>query len=400
MHKILLITINLFICACVFDPADRLFHLKVPLFCLCWFLFIIYLFHSRNVRGVPISLGLYVFTMICIPLVSITFYFITNGNEPYEGFQLFKAYLFISFSLILYHLRINLINTLSIILTIMATLIICLYLIVLIDPSFFVPFYAFGTNTGIYSVSTREYSGDLKMLSAYFVMSPMLAISISHYVYLSINSNENKLYYYVFAIINIVAMFLAGTRNNMLFSIVLPISLIIIYSKKRALIASAFMICSAIFVLYYFEYILIMLSPNEESNEIKIGLLYDYLEIFSDPIKLIFGQGLGSYHYWKLRGIELFISEQTYLEVFRNFGLFLGLIMIFLISYPIIYTYFINKSFNMKHIVVGYITYLIMNATNPLLFSSGGMLILSIIIANIFDYEMEDHRLKYCTVQA
>jgi hypothetical protein len=142
-----------------------------------------------------------------------------------------------------------------------------------------------------------------------------------------------------------------------------------------------------------------MLNPAEESNSVKIGMLNDYYRVFSDPVYLLFGQGLGSYFNTSLRGMESYITELTYLEVFRNFGLLLGLVMMFLITYPIIYTFYIDTTFNIKHVVVGYITYLIMNATNPLLFSSGGMLILSILIANIFIFERENRRLTCCYKQ-
>ena len=97
---------------------------------------------------------------------------------------------------------------------------------------------------------------------------------------------------------------------------------------------------------------------------------------------MLFGKGLGSYETWSLRG-DFYITELTYFEVFRNFGFLMGLVMVILMIYPIIYTFIIRPSYKDKHIIIAYAAYLVMTMTNPLFFSSMGMLILAIILANI-----------------
>jgi len=97
---------------------------------------------------------------------------------------------------------------------------------------------------------------------------------------------------------------------------------------------------------------------------------------------VLFGKGLGSYETWSLRG-DFYITELTFLEVFRNFGLPMGLVMLILMIYPILYAFILRPSYRDKHIIIAYTAYLIMCMTNPLFFSSTGMLILAIILANI-----------------
>ena len=130
-----------------------------------------------------------------------------------------------------------------------------------------------------------------------------------------------------------------------------------------------------------------LLSSDEESNMTKLSLLKDYDEIFSDPKVLLFGDGLGAYRNWDSNGRYYFTSELTYFEIFRYFGLFFGLIIIYYMFYPVFYSYTNRRYIKHKHIIIAYFLYLIMSFTNPLFFSSLGMLIFSIIIANIFIYK-------------
>ena len=383
MHRLLLIIMNLFIISCVFDPADTVLGLKVPLFCLSWLVFILYT-RSLNNLTLPKELVFYVFAMIFLPLLSIFYYYISNGSQPYEGFSLLKAHILISFAILLYLSKINLLDALSRVLTLLAIAIIIVYVVVLIYPSLYIPLYIVGLDTGIFSIGEREYSEDVKMWSIFFVTSPMLAISIAYYMHKAIKS-QKKLLYILLAFINIFAMFIAGTRNNMLVAILLPVVLLVLNSRYRKLISIIAIVLIVAVASYFSESINAMINPEEASNKVKLDQLDDYSKIFSDPINLMFGQGLGSYTYWPSRDNAFrYITEHTYLEIIRNFGIFMGGLLIALMFYPVLYAFYMNRSFREKHIIMAYIFYLAMSITNPLFFSSLGMLILSIIIANIF----------------
>jgi hypothetical protein len=257
-----------------------------------------------------------------------------------------------------------------------------IYVVVLIYPLVFIPLYKFGLENEIFYIGEREYSADLKLWSIFFATSPMLAFSIAYYVQMAIVSFQKRAYI-ILATISIVGMFLAGTRNNMVTSILLPTVLLILGSRHKVLF-SAISFCFFIgFANYFSGSILTMLDPLEKSNNTKLGMLSDYATIFSNPVDLLFGQGIGSYYNWKFRGAN-FVTELTYLEIIRNFGIIMGLIIFQLLLYPVVYAFYLNKSFKEKHLIVAYIFYLLMSITNPLFFASLGMLILSILLANIF----------------
>lgn len=395
MRSVAFFVVNLFIFVCVFDPADKLLHLKVPLFCLCWLLLLLYLSYSRDKQAIPVGLLLYVFTMIFIPFLSVTYYYITNGSDPYEGFALLKSYFFISFAVVLYCFRFDLMKSMSIILTMLSIVIISVSVTVWSSPSLFMSIYTFGMDTGMFGISDREYSDNVKLFSAYFVTSPMLVIPIPYYVYMAIKTNEKKIVriYVALSIINIVAMFIAGTRNNIFFSILLPIIFLGIYSRRKVMVVSGIMVLIIALLPFYIDALMAMLSTNEVSNASKLDMVYDYIRVLSDPQNLFFGQGLGSYFHLNIRHADMYVTELSYLEVVRNFGLFFGFIIMWLIFYPVISELYIHKLSKLNPLVIAYFIYLIMNATNPHLFSSGGFLIMSAVLANMFVNRKKEMRI-------
>lgn len=383
MNKTLFIFLNFFLISCIFDPADKLLGLKVPLFIACWVIFV--LSHKSFNIKFPRELIYFAIFFLIIPIISISYYLIFNGSFPYGGLSLFKSFLFISLVLILYKKKINLIPSLSRVLTLLSFSIILMYVTILINPFLFGSVYEFGLSSGIFHIGQRVYSSNLKLWSIFFVTSPMILIAIAYYFDIAFKSK--KFIHLFLLFINIFAMFIAGTRNNMLMSILLPLILFIIYSKNKKLVTvmifSGF-IAGSIFLA---DILRDLLSTDEISNQTKLSLINDYKDIFSDPKVLIFGDGLGAYRNWDSNGRFYFTSELTYFEIIRYFGLFFGIIIIYFMFYPVIYYYKNRKKIKHKHIIIAYFLYLIMTFVNPLFFSSLGMLIFSIIIANIFFYK-------------
>ena len=116
--------------------------------------------------------------------------------------------------------------------------------------------------------------------------------------------------------------------------------------------------------------------------------------MFSDPKTLLFGQGLGSYFYSSGFGTETSITELTYLEFIRNFGLIIAIIYYGLLLYPI--RKLRNQTFKEMHfLILAYVAYLMICVSNPLLVSSSGMLVLAIVISKVFsDAESSSHAVR------
>ena len=371
-----------FLFICIFDPADKLFNLKTPVFLICSFLFLFDIFNTAKTSYFPKLLILINTLLLLIPLFSIFIYFVLNSSFPEAGFDLFKAYILIFISIYLYYFKLNIFREFSFILLLLSLFIISIYLFILIAPEFYNIIYLWGLNYQIFLIGERSYSIDTESLwSIYFVTSPMLVIPIAYFT-IKYFEKKKKLYLFL-SIINVFAMFIAGTRNNMLVSLLLPLILFYKYSKNKLPILLVSFFSVFLILINYAGLLKSMLSFEEASNSTKIGLIDDYRNIFSNPINLAFGQGIGSNHYWISRGKIDYITELTYLEIFRSYGLFLGFIILLIIFYPV-YILFFKKISKDYPILTAYFLYMVMAATNPIYFMSMGMLFFPIVLSIIF----------------
>ena len=373
-----------FILCTLFDPMDRLLGLKTYLFTACMAYGAIYYITYPGRLKIPLKLIFYVGLMIFIPLFSITHYYFIDGGSLFQGFLLFKSYIFITFSLLIYITQIDVFRYLSIALSALSISIIAVSLIVSIFPELFLPLYLFGNNFGIFSIDPgRDYGAAGTYFQMYFVTSSMIVISIAYYFdkWMTLDSNK-KLHFSLF-FLGIISMFLAGTRNNMIIAIFLPAILFWSYSRNKVFITSIYF-CLFLSILFLFkDSIISLFDPSEASNFTKLMTLDDYANIFkNDVYTLLFGQGLGAYENWTGRGLK-FVTELTYFEIIRNYGLFVGILLLCLMFYPVLYAFVLRPDYKYRHIIWAYITYLIMSFTNPLFFSSMGILILSAIMASI-----------------
>jgi len=374
------------IATAVFDPSDLILHLKVPIFVATWMIFCVYAFAKKNVY-ISMRLTMYVaiFTFI-LPLLSIFYYILTNGDfEPYDGFQYFKSYLFLSILVILYGKKIDLIKPFSIILTVLSVIIIFVAIAASYMPLVYEYLRVVGFENNFFHIGERNYGGQSFYLS-YYVTSPLLVMSIAYFTYLSVNSmGSSRVKYIAIVLINCVAMFLSGTRNNILCSILVPILVLHWYTKKKALFMSLLILIGLAVIFQYGDVIKDMLSPEDVSNAAKIGMVEDYIALFSNFEVLLFGQGLGSYFYFPSRGY-MSVTELTYFEFIRNYGLVGAGIFFFLLAYPL--KMLLLKAARKDHyIYLAYLVYLGICISNPLLISSTGMLVLAIVLYKVFAFQ-------------
>lgn len=375
----------LFVASCVFDPADRLLGLKVYLFLGCWFFGALVALSERRRTQLDPQLLAYVLLFIAIPVFSIMWYSAVRGGDPFEGWQLLKGYLLISLAILLQVQRIDLMPGMCAMLTVLSVVIICTFIVVVTFPPAFAALYLFGSATGVVSMGEREYGGGLRLLMVYFVTSPMLVMAIAFYFHRARFATEarTKAWFYFVTAVNVAGMILAGTRNNLAVAVMSPIVLHFMFARDKILHGILALGFATLIVVVFVEQIFNLLDPTEFSNQLKLALLSQYGTILDDPMTLLFGHGLGAYQFWDARGDYFYISELTYLELVRNFGVFGAAAMLALLFYPIVHAFLLDRNFPYKHIIVAYAFYLLMCASNPNMFSSMGILILAIILATI-----------------
>ena len=389
MRWMLKVVLTLFFAACIFDPADRVLGLKVYLFIVCWGVTVASCAVARDPCYLDEGLLRYTLLFLLIPVLSIGWYWLIDGGEPFEGLQLLKGYVLVTLGALLFTQRLDGLPYLAALLTVLALLIITIFVTLLIEPGLAVPLGVFGNATQILYLDSRNYGSGLVLSQVYFATSPMLAIAIAYYYHLARTSaaGRRRLAYYAAAAASIVAMPLAGTRNNIAVAVFLPLALAFLYAKNKVatgIACAAFTMC---LIFVFVDDIAVLLSPLEFSNNLKLSLLEDYADLLSDPLNLLFGRGLGSYDYWTARGYEYFVTELTYIELVRNFGLLGALVVMGLLLFPMVYGLVLRPTFPNRYLVVAYGFYLVTSASNPTLFSSMGILILAIVLANVFLFE-------------
>jgi len=379
-------TLLLFIASTLFDPADLVVGLKVELFLACWAFAALDVVMRRERVLLPTGLVLSTLTFVAIPTASILVYLVSDGGEPFQGFAILKGYLLITLGLVLYAARIKLLPHLCAMLTLLTLSILGVSALLTVQPGLYAPLQIAGAVTGMMVLTERDYGGGLVMQQVYFVTSPMLTISIAYYLDQAWRTGRtrSRTYYTLLALLSCAGMFVAGSRNNMLVALLLPVAIYVVNSRRKATALVLSSLALLLGVMSYLEQIRTLLNPNELSNSIKLGLLRDYGALFTQPSVLFIGQGLGAYHYWTARGWEDFTSELTYLEMLRNFGVIGASIMLGILIYPLIYAFVIDRTYQHRNVVMGYGFYLLICASNPNMFSSMGMLILPIILANIY----------------
>jgi len=385
LPRLLNFCLLLFLLACTFDPADKVLNVKVYIFALCWAVTLAICLSSRNPFAVPRGLLIYTLLFILIPLYSIVWYWVSDGGLQFAGFSMLKGYVLITLALMLVLSRTELLPRLCAVLTMLALAIIGTFIAVQQIPELLPVMYVFGKQTDMVSVSIRDYGANVRLLHVYFVTSPMLAISIAYYFDRAHSAHQTGRAVFLWSLvaINVTGMLLAGTRNNMLVSVLLPVVLFFYYARNKAVGALVSLTAVIVLAAVFARELAAFFNPLEASNSTKLAMLDDYARILSDPVNLIFGRGLGAYEDWEGRAVK-YVTELTYLDMIRNFGLIGSVVMIGLLLFPVWHAFATNQSRTNKAIAIGFMAYLGMCASNPNLFSSMGILILSVMLGAVF----------------
>lgn len=384
MDYMLNVTITMLLFCIIFDPTDLLFKLKVPLFALTMIIWIgKYIITKKSIKiNKNIIIYIFIFSLI-LPLVSMFNYSLINGNFiMYDGFNFFKSYVLLIIAIVFITEKIDIVKKISGIMSILSIVIFIILICSMISDKLFIALYEFGDKYTIFGMSSRVYGG-IKFSSIYFHSSPIFCIPVAYYMKQALTTkDESKKKYIILIAINVWGMFISGTRNNIIMSLLIPILILFVYTKNKSTIIFITTIICSIFLLNNVEVIESMFSKDDISNEIKLDLVDEYYEEFKDFKSLILGQGIGSYFDCMWRG-KVSVSELTYFEMFRTYGIIMGSIYLIMLLYPL--SNLLKKdNKNNQYIYIAYLCYLMMCFVNPFLISSNGMIVLSVVLSMTF----------------
>lgn len=233
----------------------------------------------------------------------------------------------------------------------------------------------------------REYGG-IPTYYIYFTASPLLIILI---VNDSCNLIKKKSIKNILLFItSVISIFITGTRFNMLIAIlVFPITFFLLNLNIKYILASLSLLIIVSIIIFNNPITSSFFSATEDSNSVKIGYLETYWNIFSqNPFFLLLGQGFNA-HDWSMIFKNLLIksnnegtkTELTYIEMFRVFGIIIGLVLNLMLFIMPILIYKKYKKFNF--ISISLIVYLLSSSINPYIFSTNGVLFFLFFLVSI-----------------
>ncbi|WP_062532643.1 hypothetical protein [Jeotgalibaca dankookensis] len=210
----------------------------------------------------------------------------------------------------------------------------------------------------------------------FFKTSPLLVILLFK------KFNDSK---YIIASLSLTALVLSGTRANFLF----PIFFLVVFylfsrSNKSKLIKYTFIIITIILLTTFSEVIFqafneVFIVKGEVSNTIRQGHIEGIKELLiNNPWIVLKGSGMGSNFYSYGRNAYVSSMEWSYIDLWRQMGIVFFFLFLVFISIPLLY-----NSKNEKYKNYAYITYLLIAATNPLLFSSTSYLVFNYMYYNL-----------------
>ena len=170
------------------------------------------------------------------------------------------------------------------------------------------------------------------------------------------------------------ALFFTGARANML-AMILIFGIIywcdLFYNKKKLYIS---FIVLFVFLILSITLIYLVITVKNSSSNAKDLHIVSYWDLFSEhPSYMLIGMGPGSFFYTKGYNSLATNTEMSYYELIRMFGGLFSLFIILLYIRPLFYIKNIKDLRNIS-IGMGYIAYLFVAGTNPLLIGPTGFI--------------------------
>lgn len=387
INKLAITLIFFLILVILFDPSNNLTGLKTPLF-LVVFLSFFFLAFIRKSYQLRITKSFFLLETIfsLISLYGFLVGLLYSGEYDF-GYAFYYAFVFAPFVL-LYFLLVLDVNFEKVFINALKFFSVLLFLFSIAVMWYFdelsIVINALNFQYQVAMIGYRDYGG-ITFSMIYWKTSIMI-VFLSAYL-----MDKRGVFSILFFLVTLYLLFISGTRANMFIAFLFFIWWILL--NLRVVLTKSSYKASVLFLLFMFFLVLIasldsifgtFLSPNETSNAIKLGHFQSYLSLFSDNLStFLFGAGYGSGMYSYGTGSNLFSLELTYLEILRFYGVFVALIFISILIYPIFILYR-NKS----TYLYGWLSYLLIAGSNPLILSSTGVFALIFVYYLVFKKEM------------
>lgn len=378
MRTLLSLALTVLIIVVAVDPTDHITHMKVPAFCAVVALWIaIKMFSELKIRGEGLVV-LAVAMSLLIPLTAVmsglTQETVSNASA---SFDMAKAFLFFCLVVIVHDQHFRLGGRLARWTLLIAIATISIYGIFVLSPALGDKIYAYSLETGTAMIDPSRAVG---FGMFYYKTSALLLFPLAYFLS-QLELHGRRWVGASGAFLAASGLLLSGSRANILAAGAIILYYAYRFLRQRAgLVVSTFL--AAVTLISAAAYVApswVSGTGNEGSNQIKYFHLLSYMDRFSaHPTTLLIGDGIGAEFKSRAEMISgngtALNSELTYFETVRTLGLPLAIVALAAIMAPAFVLWRRRSGHGGTHWFVAYFAYLVVAGTNPLLFSSTGMI--------------------------
>jgi len=376
---LLQVAVSALVLLSLLDTSGAILHLKEPVFAT---IFLIWIYRqmipSRRIdqerrRKLPryiwiVALGV----AVVVPFISTTIGLLTSDLHSGEApLGVMKSFLFFSIVLVLISEEIDLISYIVKLSPALAMVTIGLVVLSLFSPELFLGLSLFiaDKKNGVFWPG-RNLLG-LGIGEFYYGALPIMIFPFSYYFDRATQYGIRKLSSVLMCSLFSVALILSGARADILAA--LSIALILTMRKVRRVsgLVPALTLGAIVAVIAAATVLPNFTDMQEGSNAIKLKHIHSYKQEFeSKPAVLLFGEGANSAFYSEGFESWTILTEVTYLELVRVYGLPMTILFAAGLMW-IGYRLFASGLFTMA---LAYFAFLGIAGTNPLIVSSTGFL--------------------------
>jgi len=358
----------------IIDPTNILFGIKD----IAFLFFVATSFPYARFKNV------YVFITFCmVYFITFSAGIITNQQIDLDSaFGTLKSFLFLSYLFWMNDDYLQVFSNFYKLSLLMSIIVIILYILMTMFRPLETIIYAFFTEKDHFIRAGRRTTLGIRFYTVFYPTSPISVISLS--VSLFFLFSKRRIKYFFHSCIFFLCLFFSGTRANILSGILIVVFLTLFYLLyyKKSLLTFVVTFCSAS-VIGMMLIMLLLTDRASRSSMVKTGHSESTLVLFSEtPLRFLFiGTGPGSTFYTTGFDKVTVQTELTYFELIRNFGLIFTLLIVLLLCVP-----FINIINNKQYdkflkisLFLGYLAYLFIAGTNPLLIGSTGFVVIAVM---------------------
>lgn len=379
------------------DPRNQLFGIKIPLFSLYLILMMI------NYKASP------KFLMTVVALIIIQMLSYASGRlfdiQPFDIGDAFSYFfVFAGFSFLLWYKRLNFLPYVDIASIIISIFCVVGFVSLLSFPELQLVIKDFvDEHGGFVLISHREFLG-VRFEQFLYVSIPVVLIPVSVRLYRFWTEKQGRLFNMIFALAGLLSLFAGATRTLFMCVFLIFFSNYVYTHRYKKITRFFITVLSPIILFFVASLTIAALTENEHSNNEKHGHMRSYENFFeNNPGTLLFGAGAGTSYYSE--GIHGYIdlTELTYLELIRFYGIIGGGFIIIFYFAPLFILFKRRKVLKLWFpLFIGYASYLLLSGSNPFLINSTGDLLVLLVYHEAYRKETEEQlyreRTKVLTV--